>query len=132
MLQRIHEQQAAIRAVLASDRKATHLIPTWQDFDVIESVIAALKPFEEFTDVLSAENSITISAIGPLLKRICGTILVGLKNDTSLTKHIKTVVRHDLETRYSDSDLLSILDISTFLDIFALRLQLQKNPWSPL
>ena len=37
MLQRITEQQEAIRVVLATDRKASHLIPTWQDFEVVDS-----------------------------------------------------------------------------------------------
>ena len=44
MLERITEQQEAIRIVLASDRKVSHLIPTWQNFDVIDSAIAALGP----------------------------------------------------------------------------------------
>ena len=60
MLERITEQQEAIRIVLASDRKVSHLIPTWQDFDVIDSIIAALGPLGELTDALSAEKNITI------------------------------------------------------------------------
>ena len=43
MMQRIMEQQDAIRIVLSQDRKVSHLVPTWQDFHVLESVLEAVK-----------------------------------------------------------------------------------------
>ena len=116
MLERINEQQVAIRVVLASDSKASHLIPTWQDFDVIESVLAALRPLVELTDVLSAEKSITISAVRPLLTRLTGSILKEVESDSSLTKEIKYTISSDLESRYSDPNLATLLDFCTFLD----------------
>ena len=70
MLKRIIEQQEAIRIVLASDRKASHLIPSWQDFDVMEVVVATLGPLGELTDALSAEKNVTVSVIRPLLDGI--------------------------------------------------------------
>ena len=33
----------------------SHLVPTWQDLDVLESLNAALNPLSDFTDMLSAE-----------------------------------------------------------------------------
>ena len=30
------EQEPAIRRVLSNDRKASHLVPTWQDVDILE------------------------------------------------------------------------------------------------
>ena len=50
MISRILEQDAAIRMVLSEDRKTTHLIPTWQDSMVLESMNAALSPVAKFTD----------------------------------------------------------------------------------
>ena len=116
MLERITEQQEAIRIVLASDRKVSHLIPTWQDFDVIDSVIAALGPLGELTDALSAEKNITISAVRPLLTRLSQEILMEKDTDSSLTAQMKRVVRVDLESRYGNSELSNLLDICTFLD----------------
>ena len=49
MVKQIKEQIDAIHTVLSDDRKASHLVPTWQDSDVIDSLIAAL---EEVTDLL--------------------------------------------------------------------------------
>ena len=87
MLERITEQQEAIRIVLASDRKVSHLIPIWQDFDVIDSIIAALGPLGDLdlSGALSAEKNITISAVCPLLTRLCNEILVEKDTDSSLS-----------------------------------------------
>ncbi|XP_058270520.1 E3 SUMO-protein ligase ZBED1-like [Hemibagrus wyckioides] len=37
MIERVIEQQKDIAHVLSSDKKSRHLIPTWQDMDVLES-----------------------------------------------------------------------------------------------
>ena len=34
MIERLLEQEQAIRVVLSADRKVPHLVPTWQDVDV--------------------------------------------------------------------------------------------------
>ncbi|XP_028434908.1 zinc finger BED domain-containing protein 1-like [Perca flavescens] len=47
------EQEQAISQVLAADKKTQHLVLTWQDLEVLESVHKALKPLLEFTDALS-------------------------------------------------------------------------------
>ena len=67
MTERVFEQEACIRQVLATDRKNAHLKPTWQDLDVLESMEAALGPLEDFTDMLLGEMKVTVSAIKPVL-----------------------------------------------------------------
>ena len=44
MIECIKEQQELIRMILASDRRTAHLVLTWQDIDVLESVVAVLSP----------------------------------------------------------------------------------------
>ena len=56
MIDRILEQEACIRQVLTVDRKNAHLIPTWQDLDVLESMKAALGQLDDFTDMLCSEK----------------------------------------------------------------------------
>ena len=51
MVSRILEQEEAIRLVLSSDRKACHLIPSWQDIDVLQSIDRALAPISSLTDI---------------------------------------------------------------------------------
>ena len=44
MISRILEQEAAIRHIFGLDCKCTHLIPSWQDLEVLESIKTALDP----------------------------------------------------------------------------------------
>ena len=56
MIERIVEQQDAIRVVLGQDRKTSHLLPTWQDLDVLQSILKAIEGFKDLTDLLSGEK----------------------------------------------------------------------------
>ena len=60
MIDRILEQEACIRQVLVVDRKNAHLIPTWQDLEVLESMKAALGQLDDFTDMLSGEQKVSV------------------------------------------------------------------------
>ena len=116
MVERLIEQMEAIRVVLASDRKTSHLIPSWQDCDVLDSLSAALKPLKEMTDALSGEKCVTVSAIKPLLSHLTSVVLVDKQGDTGLTKEIKERVKVDLEIQYSNPELSQLLELSSFLD----------------
>ena len=70
MINRLMEQQEPIRVILANDRRTAHLVPSWQDVDVLESVVAVLSPLRDFTDLLAGEKKVTVSAILPLLRHI--------------------------------------------------------------
>ena len=91
MLERTSERQETIQIVLASDRKVSHLILTWLDFDVIDSVIAAVGPMGESTADLSAEQNITILAVHPLLTCLSHEILKQSDSDSSLAAQMKWV-----------------------------------------
>lgn len=86
---RVLEQEKLICKVLSEeDRKTSHLIPTWQDIDVLESIEAALGPLANVTDMLSAENFV-MSAILPVLHILRCDVLMEAENDTQLTKDIQ-------------------------------------------
>lgn len=53
MLERLLEQEAALKLVLSGDRKTTNLVPTWQDIDVWGAINDALSPLAAFTDIMS-------------------------------------------------------------------------------
>ena len=88
MVERLLEQIEAIRIVLGADRNSSHLIPSWQDCDIMQAVAAALKPSKEMTDALSAEKSPTISAVKPLLNYLTTEVLVDKDDDVELTTEI--------------------------------------------
>ena len=60
MVSKVLEQQKAIHKVLRDDRKYCHLVPMWQDVDVLKSLGANLGTLSDFTDMLSAENFATV------------------------------------------------------------------------
>ena len=53
MVDRLMEQIDAIRVVLCDDWSSSHLIPSWQDCNILLSITAALKPLKVMTDVLN-------------------------------------------------------------------------------
>lgn len=92
MIERVLEQQRALSQVLSADRKTRHLVPQWQDTDVLESISKALHPLQEFTDALSSENYISVSYVKPVLHLLNTKILAVEDEDTDLTKTIKSKI----------------------------------------
>ena len=62
MIERIIEQREPIRSVLGSDRASAHLVLTWQDQDVLLSIIVVLRPLWDFVDLFAGEKRLTVSA----------------------------------------------------------------------
>ena len=48
-------REKEICKVLSDNRETAHLIPTWQDIDVMESIQAALGPLTDFRHVVRRE-----------------------------------------------------------------------------
>ncbi len=117
MVKRILEQESAIRVVLSADRKVSHLVPTWQDIDVLQSIDKALSPLISLTDILSGETYVTVSAVLPMCDLIENKVLKEEDGDTQLTKDIKERIITDLKGRYPrSSEVSEILKVATFLD----------------
>ncbi|KAJ8375724.1 hypothetical protein SKAU_G00063040 [Synaphobranchus kaupii] len=116
MIERVLKQEQAIARVLVSDRKHQHLIPTWQDKEVLNSVQAALKPVADFTDLLSFESYVTFSSVKPVLQLLTGDLLGPNPSDTDLTQRIKRKICNVLEDKYSAQALKELLAKSSILD----------------
>ncbi len=117
MVARVLEQEKTIRVVLGADRKTSHLIPTWQDIDVLQSIDRALSPLLSLTDILSGESYVTVSAVLPMIQLIESHILKEDQDDTQLTKGIKRSIIADLVSRYpSNGEMFEMLQLATFLD----------------
>ncbi|KAL2081527.1 hypothetical protein ACEWY4_023380 [Coilia grayii] len=116
MIDRILEQQKAIAQVLSNDRKLRHLIPSWQDIDVLEAVIKSLSPLVEFTDALSGEKYVSVSLVKPTLHLFNNSILEDQEDDTQLAKTIKHNILQYLNDKYSDQQTQEILDMASALD----------------
>ncbi len=116
MIQRVLEQEKALSQVLKADRKTKHLVPTWQDTDVLESISRTLGPLLEFTDALSGEEYVSVSYIKPVLHLFNNTVLAAADDDTELTKDMKRVILEYLNEKYSDPKMVDLLDMASLVD----------------
>ncbi len=104
------------KQVLKADRKTKHLVPTWQDTDVLESISRTLGPLLEFTDALSGEDYVSVSYIKPVLHLFNNTVLAAADDDTELTKDMKRVILEYLNEKYSDPKTVDLLDMASLVD----------------
>lgn len=116
MIERILEQEKAITQVLAADRSTRHLVPTWQDIEVLDSVSKALGPLLDFTDALSSENYVTVSCLKPTLHLFNSELLQGKDEDTDLTRKIKSSILDYMNTKYGDQEVQELINMATILD----------------
>ncbi|KAJ8403671.1 hypothetical protein AAFF_G00349970 [Aldrovandia affinis] len=116
MMERVLEQEKAITQVLAADKKTRHPVPTWQDIQVLESVTAALKPLQDFTDALSGEAYGSVSSLKPVIHLLNAEVLNPNEGDTELTQEIKVKVLDYLNDKYTDPATDELLSMATFLD----------------
>lgn len=116
MIERVLEQEKAISQVLRAHKKTRHLVPTWQDIDVWESVSKTLSPLMEFTDALSGEEYVSVSYLKPVFHLLNNTVLPHSEEDTDLTKQMKTTILQYLNEKYSDPATNHLLDMASFVD----------------
>ncbi|KAK0151906.1 Endoplasmic reticulum export factor CTAGE5 [Merluccius polli] len=116
MIQRVLGQEKALSQVLKADRKTRHLVPTWQDTDVLESISKTLGPLLEFTAALSGEQYVSVSYIKPVLQLFNNTVLAPADDDTELTKDMKRVILEYLNEKYSDPETVDLLDMASLVD----------------
>ena len=116
MIQRVLGQEKALSQVLKADKKTRHLVPTWQDTDVLESISKTLGPLLEFTDALSGEQYVSVSYIKPVVHLFNNTVLAPADDDTELTKDMKRVILEYLNEKYSDPETVDLLDMASLVD----------------
>ncbi len=114
MIARVLEQQSALSKVLSTDCKVQHLLPSWQDLEVLESVNKALSPLQDFTDALSGEPYVSISCMKPALHLLNASVLAKDEADTDLTKTLKSNILSYLNNKYEGTQ--DLLNLTTFLD----------------
>nr|XP_023648652.1 uncharacterized protein LOC111834018 [Paramormyrops kingsleyae] len=119
----------AMILVLSSDKKSRHLIPTWQDMDVLEAINKSLHPLVNFTDALSGEKYVSVSFVKPFVLRLFNALILKVKDDdTDLSRAIKSKILEYLNEKYSDSDIQALLDMASTVDPrFKMRYTAEDN-----
>ena len=115
MVSRIIKQQQAIYVVLADDCKCWSKMPNEDEFITLEDMVKVLEPITYFTDALSGEQHVTVSAVRPLLSHIINHILLVKPEDRPIVSQMKAKISEDLQHRYN-SLTVTLLDKCSFLD----------------
>ncbi|CAI5691501.1 unnamed protein product [Oreochromis niloticus] len=102
MIERFLEQEKALSQVLLADKKTRHLVPSWQDVALLESLNKALGPLFEFTDALSGESYVSLSFLKPVLHLFNNEILSQKDGHTELTKAVKDGILKYLSEKCDD------------------------------
>lgn len=74
----------------------------------MESIVAALGPVADFTDILSAEKKVTASCLRPLLNHLCTEALVEVEGDTILKKDIQNKIKQYINEKYENESTKEI------------------------
>ena len=98
-------------------------MPSDTNFSTLEAIVSVLKPLHIFTDALSAEKCVILSAIRPLLTHILNELLVVSPDDSAFVKDLKA---YKLQAQYLHQNVAMILDVCSFLDPrFCMLIQIQ-------
>lgn len=117
MISRFLENEDAVRRVFSSDRKVSHLMPSWQKIDVLKSVNIALDGLCEFTNSLSGESYTTVSSVLPLLSVFRDLMLEIREKDSSrLTRDIIDNASVYISELYHAKDTKQLLALCSLLD----------------
>ena len=92
------------RLILNSDCGTSHIVPTWQDLDVLQTIDSAISSLSSLTGIPSGERYVTVSAVLLMLHILDTDLLKGDITDIELTKDIKHHVVEDIKGRYSKLD----------------------------
>ena len=102
MVERFLEQQQAISAVLAEDRRCWHLMPNDGQVSVLENLADVMKPLYFLIDGLAGEKEVPASAVRPVLKHIT-EVCTHKEGDNQLTKKFRYLIIDDLSTCYNSA-----------------------------
>ncbi|XP_006902485.1 PREDICTED: zinc finger BED domain-containing protein 1 [Elephantulus edwardii] len=117
MLQRLHEQQFVVTAVLVEDSNSHHLMLEATEWATIEGLVQLLQPFKQVAEILSGSEYPTISMVKPLLHMLLNKTLASKEADCKEVSMAKEVIVKELTKTYQETPEIDIfLNVATFLD----------------
>ncbi|XP_060085252.1 E3 SUMO-protein ligase ZBED1-like [Ylistrum balloti] len=119
MMSTFLEQQPAVYATLTEKdiKKNLKEVVTLSDTDIslAEELVDVLKPLKTITTIMCEEKSPTISLVHLMKERLLRQLREN-ESDSGLAAHVKTEIRNDIESRYSDPDIIRWLEMCCALD----------------
>ncbi|CAH1109424.1 unnamed protein product [Psylliodes chrysocephalus] len=114
MFSRICDVQIPLEAAVGVLHNPVEIL-TVAEWSVLKQCCVLLKPFEEVTRELSAEKSVCVSKIIPLIESL-KQFLCGLQVDDETASSLKDCLIQGLRTRFHRVEFNAILAKATYLD----------------
>ena len=114
MVERILNQQQPLCATLLELKKGD-LMPSDNEFTVMESYIKIMKPLVDITEIMGAQKWVTISAVRPLLHKLLQVSFQSSTGDSDVEKSMKMSMKQNLSRRYQGITM-DLLNKACFLD----------------
>ena len=116
MLDRLVENIDLVKPILTEDRGCEHLIPKWQDIDVLKAIHQGLEPLSDLTDSLCGEKYVTVSSLKALYEELETTTFAqdASPDVPELVNDMREVVMDKLKEKAEGSD--GIINLTSFLD----------------
>ena len=89
-------------------------MPTDSELSVLETIHDILELLSFLTDALAGEKEVTASVVLPVLMHIKKKLAVDNDEDSTLAKGIKETIWSDLESRYTETEVLYIPEVLDF------------------
>ena len=115
LLQRLCLLQNAVVLTL-NDCKKQDLVPSIDDWKIMEEMIEVLKLFETTTVLVSGEKYPTINYIMPLIEKITTHLTTDQPNESAPITQMKSQMLTNFKTRYTDARVKEMLIIASILD----------------
>jgi len=110
MIERVLEQRVAVCAVLVENRSDRTLLPTADEFNILEELASVLSPIKKATELLSGSKYATVSCMFPVLQQLLLNSLKTKEEDSPVLKSIKESITQDLSRtctkRFADDDII--------------------------
>ena len=115
MVARLLEQQQAICAVLADDRKTWNNVSTDEEISTLEILKELLEKVFYLTNALAAEKEVTASSICSILEHLRNKLGAN-EGHKKIAIDMRNVMLTDLNNRYSQPQVIQVLEMCSFLD----------------
>ena len=117
MIERILEQQTAICAVLMENRSDRSLLPSTDDFTVLEELVSVLRPIQQATELLIGSKYATVSCMFPVLQQL-------LKHSLKTSEEDSSALRKALhKTLLQDTKIQNLACYCRLLHFFRSKIQ---------
>jgi len=93
-----------------------HRMLTDNELSTLEALASVLEPLSHFTDALSGEKCVTVSAVRPLLSHIMDNCLRASPDDCAIVKEMKEIIGDKLQVSYLHVETSRLLDKCSNLD----------------